>query len=875
MFTKKPRRNFRQRKGDSSDEEESQGNIADGAGSEKAVAVVAIKPSRVGHSRGISCSSKREPNSPKVDEGDGEDVEKSTLTADNKENDNDDNDGIKKKTSTVLSFSDDKEPLEPEFKLKKSADKAVLFQVRKKELPPDRTNHEVEPEGIVTSASVRQDNESQASPYSSHQSDDNDEEVVNDEVDDDHDDDHDDDGAASSSSSTSKCSYSAVKPFVIPSARAIEAAKRQRRDTRAQKEFIPLDKNGRNSSASTPERYHKEEMEEEEDEDRVDDDDDDEPDDHEKRIEFAPRFKTVKERIAEKLEGSVGSLSGSDEEEQELWEETQIGKGVKRQPGGQSPTGSESSNYSCSSFKYDEQPRQKKKSAGLKIPKILPSVTVSMVKRRITGTLDSLKEVHSARRAQLSRMEGDAESAKTSVESLEESSSEKQLKFYRDMTLFSHNLVECLREKIVEINSLELELHTLLSSQTEALCAKRRQKIQEHAQHLQQLSYTENSTNGADTQRVEGTCGKPVEDGDMPEDTLLSCEEEEYLEKEMAAILLKSQEIFSDVHDDFHDVKKILSRFEEWRSFYSDSYHSAYISLCLPKLLNPIIRHQLLGWNPLKDTSTDFEKLPWFTAVESFCHGHGHEELEHLDREMLSNVIERTVIPKIIAFVDLVWDPMSLHQSTHLTELCHRLKEDYSIFEGEKSKPVTALTKAVIGRLRVCVDEEVFIPLYPKKLLEDRLSPHSHFRNQQFWMAIKLLGNMGKWNQLLPDSVLKELMLDKLLCRYLMITLGSQMLSNTDLHACKRIADSLPTSWFGGEDECLPQLQSFKDHLIQKAHNICKQQPPKAPDTRLAVVEVLQILSRIRCHNAIMSIAEKYHYEDVIYSHQLLNQEME
>lgn len=67
-----------------------------------------------------------------------------------------------------------------------------------------------------------------------------------------------------------------------------------------------------------------------------------------------------------------------------------------------------------------------------------------------------------------------------------------------------------------------------------------------------------------------------------------------------ADILLRSQAVFSDVQDEFSDVKKILSRFEEWRGSYSDSYHSAYISLCLPKLLNPIIRHQLLAWNPLK-----------------------------------------------------------------------------------------------------------------------------------------------------------------------------------------------------------------------------------------------------------------------------------
>lgn len=67
-----------------------------------------------------------------------------------------------------------------------------------------------------------------------------------------------------------------------------------------------------------------------------------------------------------------------------------------------------------------------------------------------------------------------------------------------------------------------------------------------------------------------------------------------------ADILLRSKAVFSDVQEDFCSVKKILSRFEEWRECYSESYHNAYISLCLPKLLNPIIRHQLLAWNPLK-----------------------------------------------------------------------------------------------------------------------------------------------------------------------------------------------------------------------------------------------------------------------------------
>ncbi|XP_029284393.1 intron Large complex component GCFC2 [Cottoperca gobio] len=863
MFNKKPRRNFRQRKEKSSDEEDEQKTRGDGEGKEKAPAAV-NKLSKLAQGRGITCSSKREATSPKPDSSDGEDGETLEVTEEREER-NKDNDDIKKKTNSILSFADDKEAKEPTFKLKKSSDKAVLFQVRKKEASPAKTNQRTAPagEGVPPSASPRQDYDSQASPRSQLHTDDDD-----DDDGDDDDDNDSDEGDARSLSASSDSSRSATKPVVIPNAKEIKAARWQRRATRAQKEYISLGRDGHSSAGSTPDHYSREDEEE-----RVVDDDD-EPDDHERRIEFAPRLKSIRERIAEKLGESDDSLAGTDGEEQDLWEETQIEKGVKRRPGEQSPSGSESSSYSCSSSSRRRQ-RQKKRSKGLKIP-TFPVISVSMVKKRITGILESLKEVHRARQAELRRMEGDAENAKCSAENLEESSSENQLKFYRSMTLYVHNVVDCLREKIVEINSLELELHSLLSDQMDALLTQRRQRTKEQADHLQQISYgtdeqSGSSTNGTET---EGEADSAVH-ADIPEDTQPSAEEEEQLQKKTADILARSQAVFSDVQDEFRDVKKILTRFGEWRGSYSDSYHSAYISLCLPKLLNPIIRHQLLAWNPLKDDSGDFENLPWFTAVETFCHGHGHEELEHTDRQTLSNVIEKTVLAKITAYVELVWDPMSRRQSVCLSDVCQTLKEDYSIFEGEQSKPVKALKEAVISQLRSCVDEDVFLPLYPKTFLEDRSSPQCRFRDQQFWTAIKLLGNMGKWDLLLPENVLKELMLDKLLNRYLMITLCSQTLHKNAVHACTKIADSLPLSWFKGENSCLPQLQNFRNHLVQKVHTICKEQLPEDANTRSAVVEVLQILSRIRCNDSIMAIAEKYHYEDVIYSHQLLNQETE
>ncbi|XP_039866839.1 GC-rich sequence DNA-binding factor 2 [Simochromis diagramma] len=873
MFNKKPRRNFRQRKDCSSDDEDQPKKSEEGEENpEKTAPAVVNKPLKAAQSRGITCSSKREATPPKPDSSDGEDGESVEMTEEREERKKD-QEGTKKKETSVLSFSDDKEAEESTFKLKKSSEKAVLFQIRKKEAPPAKTIVSTGAGGAVSSsASPRQDYSSQTSP---HSVDDDDEDDDDDDKDNGSNDDSDSDecGVGSpSASSASDSSSSSYTPVNIPNAREIEAAKRRRRANRTQKEFIPLSRDGQSSAGSTPDHYSRED-----EDDRVDDDDN-ELDDHERRIEFAPRMRSIRERIAEKLGESDGSRSGTDGEEQELWEETQIGKGVKRRPGEQSPSGSESSSYSSSSISRRDRGRQKKKSAGVKVPKMLPPVTVSTVKRRIAGKLDSLKEVYRARQAELRRMEGDVEGAKTSLENLEESSSEKQLKFYRTMTTYAHNMVECLQEKVVEINSLELELHTLLSDQMEALLAQRREKIKEQADHLQQLSYntaeqSASSANGSETQCEVSVGVKTEEDFDMAEDTQPSAEEQEQLQKNIADILLRSKAVFSDVQEDFCSVKKILSRFEEWRECYSESYHNAYISLCLPKLLNPIIRHQLLAWNPLKDTSGDFENLPWFTAVETFCHGHGHEELEHTDRQTLSSVIERTVVPKMTAYVELVWDPMSHQQSVCLTDVCHSLKEDYSIFEGEHSKPVKAFTEALVRRLRSCVDEEVFIPLYPKKFLEEASSPQRHFRDQRFWTAVKLLGNMGKWDLLLPESVLKELMLEKLLNRYLMTTLCSQTLSNNAVYACKKIADGLPPSWFKGESSCLPQLHNFRNHIVQKVHAICKQQPPTDPNTRAAVVDLLKVLSTIRCHDSIMAIAEKYHYEDAIYSHQLLNPE--
>lgn len=60
------------------------------------------------------------------------------------------------------------------------------------------------------------------------------------------------------------------------------------------------------------------------------------------------------------------------------------------------------------------------------------------------------------------------------------------------------------------------------------------------------------------------------------------------------------EEVFSDVVEDFSSLHEIKLRLEQWKFGSPKSYQQAYVSLCLPRLLVPLVRHQLLLWNPLE-----------------------------------------------------------------------------------------------------------------------------------------------------------------------------------------------------------------------------------------------------------------------------------
>lgn len=107
--------------------------------------------------------------------------------------------------------------------------------------------------------------------------------------------------------------------------------------------------------------------------------------------------------------------------------------------------------------------------------------------------------------------------------------------------------------------------------------------------------------------------------------------------------------MFDDVVDDYASVANILGHFEKWRETDMSSYTEAYASMCLPKIMGPLIRLNLTFWNPLVDID-DLDKNKWYNTIMLY----GAEKIETEDKLqndpdalLIPTIIEKIIIPKL------------------------------------------------------------------------------------------------------------------------------------------------------------------------------------------------------------------------------------
>nr|XP_054753883.1 mitogen-activated protein kinase kinase kinase 15-like [Lytechinus pictus] len=134
-------------------------------------------------------------------------------------------------------------------------------------------------------------------------------------------------------------------------------------------------------------------------------------------------------------------------------------------------------------------------------------------------------------------------------------------------------------------------------------------------------------------------------------------------------------------------------------------------------------------------------------------------------------------------------------------------------------------------RIRRTLDDDVYMPLFPADMLENKASGANSFMQRQFWSCLKLLGNLLSWHGLVAKEQLLELAIDGLLNRYLLLSLNNSDIDESSIAKCDRIVSSLPVPWFEEleGDSTLRQLEPLCKYLKYAAGHI--QSQAKADNT--------------------------------------------
>nr|XP_026253225.1 GC-rich sequence DNA-binding factor 2 isoform X2 [Urocitellus parryii] len=290
-----------------------------------------------------------------------------------------------------------------------------------------------------------------------------------------------DDHSSSSDSFSSLEEKESSSIVRIPDAAFIQAARRKRELARAQDDYISLDVKYNSTTPNTKRNS--------------DEDPESEPDDYEKRIPFTPKPQTLRQRMTEETtsRNEETSEDSQEDENQDIWEQQQMRKAVKITEGRDIDLSHSSKSQTVKKFDASIS---------------FPPVNLEVIKKQLNNRLTLLQDTHRSHQREYEKYMQDVKSSKSTIENLENSSSQAaNYKFYKSMKIYVENIIDCLNEKMINIQEIESSMHALLLKQAMTLMKRRQDELKHESAYLQQLSLqnefysltgkAETSTNGS------------------------------------------------------------------------------------------------------------------------------------------------------------------------------------------------------------------------------------------------------------------------------------------------------------------------------------------------------------------------------------------
>ncbi|KAM7180230.1 PAX3- and PAX7-binding protein 1 [Macrochelys suwanniensis] len=808
--------------------------------------------------------------------------------------------------ASLLSFQDEVEEAEEVFKVKKSSYSKKIVKLLKKEYKEDLEKSQVKPEvdspadaeqAIEKTGQVKDANQEDGAANSEQ----GEEEM---EVESEKEEEKPKTGGAFSSALSS---LNVLRPGEIPDAAFIHAARKKRQMARELGDFTPIDN-----------EPGKGRLVREDENDASDDEDDDEK----RRIVFSVKEKSQRQKIAEEIgiEGSDDEalVTGEQDEELSRWEQEQIRKGINI-PQVQASQPTELNNlyyhnsyqtmsygssygipYTYAAYGSSETKSQKTDNT---LPFKTPSnemtpVTIDLVKKQLKDRLDSMKELNKANQQQHEKHQQSREDSTKAIERLEGSSggTGERYKFLQEMRGYVQDLLECFSEKVPLINELESAMHQLYKQRASRLVQRRQDDIKDESsefsshsskalmapnldsfgrdralyqEHVKRRTAEREARRARRRQAREQT-GKMTDhfEGLSSDDEETSTDITNF-NMERDRILKESSKVFEDVLESFYSIDCIKSQFEAWRSKYFSSYKDAYIGLCLPKLFNPLIRLQLFTWTPLEGKCQDFESMLWFESLLFYGCEEQEQEKDDADISLLPTIVERVVLPKLTVLAESIWDPFSTTQTSRMVAVTQKLVNGYPSVVNAENKNTQTLLKALLLRMRRTLDDDVFMPLYPKNVLENKNSGPYLFFQRQFWSSVKLLGNFLQWYGILSNKTLQELSIDGLLNRYILMAFQNSEYGDDSIKKAQSVIACFPKQWFTNlkGDKTISQLENLCRYLVHLADTIYRNSigcsDVEKRNAREHIKQTVKLLASIRALDHAVTVANDHNVKEL------------
>ncbi|KAG0307798.1 hypothetical protein BGZ98_009729 [Dissophora globulifera] len=583
--------------------------------------------------------------------------------------------------------------------------------------------------------------------------------------------------------------------IIIPDANAIHLARKKReqmrlRNDKEEEEFISLAGGDDNTMA-------------EESNKRLVREEDDDMDDGEADLERVMGDKLAlgsrAQRRAEKSKRNARKelfeeLDDEDEDEEETreWEMQQIrnagvvAKGPKK-----------------------DKPAPVQKSVAF--PTTIQVPTLSAAKNRLQGHLENLRSQHSQHIRQLEQIRREEAGIMLRTADAEDAISKMSARytFFQELRSYCRNLAAFFEEKFPELESIERDYKSMLSDRTKVVVERRRLDmlddlsefanvidddgasksnapvgvdefgrsigVDPHAARKRRRSDKERRHKQRKQSLEEGAADADVYDGLSTDDELGEGDE-----RELGEAIMELEErrinIFKEVDPEFRSINAVKRHFQAWKTDYPRDYNKAYGGLLLPMVFDFYVRQETCLWNPIR-VRQDISEQTWHRAVSSYTIVHastskihsdsdsdrGEDEEEDMDKELMTNVVAKSLCPKITQFliaggVDLY----SAKQTRCFKAILDQLLDYVDKKNNKMDQLIKATLQAIIQTVQAHRDQfiEAAQPLTPRHIL----TTHGLEARERFlWRSIGLFRNLMLLRRFVPVGSIDAQVVDGLL----------------------------------------------------------------------------------------------------------------